>query len=99
MFFGGKTLKIFSPVIRFVAVNMVNLFVCIKRLQPASGNNSVHQVVTATKRKVTVFADSGRVRLELSENFSAARNCKKVVKESVMDSVYFNADHAVPLGG
>jgi hypothetical protein len=99
MFFGGKTLKVFRSVIRFVPIYMVDLFVCIKRLQPTSGNNSVHQIVTSTKRKVAVFADSWCVRLELSENFSAARNCKKVVKESVMDSVYFNANHAVPLGG
>lgn len=99
MFFRSQALKVFGAVIRFVAIDMMHLLVRVKRLQPALRHCTVHQIVAAAQSKVAVVAQCRCVRLELSENFSAARNCIKVVKESVMDSIYLNADHAVPVGG
>jgi len=95
MFFGRQALQVFRSVVSFVAVNVVDLLVGVKRLQPASGHNAVHKPAPA-KSQVPSIVNCGRVRLELSENFSAARNGVNVVKESVLDSVYFYAQHAVP---
>jgi len=97
MFFGRQAFQVFRSVVSFVAVDVVNLFVGVKRLQPASGHNAVHQVVAAPKRQVPILTFGRYVGKKLSENFSAARNGVKVVKESVLDSVYFYAQHAVPL--
>ncbi len=96
MFFGRQAFQVFRSVVSFVAVDVVNLFGRVKQLQPASGYNAVHKPPT-TEGQVAHVVKRGCVRLELSENFSAARNGKKVVKESVLDSVYFYAQHAVPL--
>jgi hypothetical protein len=98
MFFRSQTLKVLNSIVSFITVNVVNLFVGVKRLQPTSCYNPVHQTL-APKGKIAHVVNIRRIRLELSENFSAARNCIKVVKESVMDSIYLNADHAVPVGG
>lgn len=91
-----QTLQVFDVVVSFVAVNVVNLFSWVKRFQPASGHDTVHQT-PAPQRKVPHAVVSRRVRLELSENFSAARNGVKMIKESVLDSINFYAQHAVPL--
>jgi len=95
--FRRQALQVFCSVIRLNAVDVVNLFGGVKRLQPTGRNNAMHEVVPSTERQVPIFSQSGRVRLELSESFSAARNGVKVVEESVLDSVYFYAQHAVPL--
>jgi hypothetical protein len=73
----------------------MNFFVGVKRLQPASRHNTMHKLLT--KHQVASVMHRRNVRLELSESFSAARNGVKVAKESVLDSVYFYAQHAVPL--
>jgi hypothetical protein len=91
-----QAFQVFCSVISFVAVNVMNFFVGVKRLQPASRHNAMHKPLTA-ENQVAHVVSSGRMWLELSENFSAARNGVKVVKESVLDSVYFYAQHAVPL--
>lgn len=95
MFFGSKAFKIFGSVVSFVAVNVVNVFGRVKRLQPALSHGSVHQTLS-TKSQISVFSISRNVRKKLSENFSAARDSVKVVKESVLDSVYGYANHVVP---
>jgi len=95
MLFGSQALKVFYPVVSFITVDVVNLFARVKRLQPASGHNAVRQTLSS-KGQIAHIVASGCVRLELSENFSAARNGVNVVKESVLDSVYFYAQHAVP---
>ena len=96
MFFGSKAFKIFGSVVSFVAVNVVNVFGRVKRLQPALSHGSVHKFVAATERHIPIFSFSGNVWKKLSENFSAARDSVKVVKESVLDSVYVYANHVVP---
>lgn len=93
--FGCQALKIFNAVVSLVAVYMVNLFGWGKRFQPTSRHYAVHKPFTA-KNQVALIVPSGGVRLELSENFSAARHGVKVVEESVLDSVYVDAGHAVP---
>jgi hypothetical protein len=96
MFSGGQAFQVFRSVVSFVAVDVVDLLAGVKRLQPASRNSTVHQVVAAPKRQVAILTFGWSVGKKLSENFSAARNGVKVVKESVLDSVYFYAQHAVP---
>jgi hypothetical protein len=95
MFFGSKTFKIFNSVVRFVTVDVMDLFVGVKRLQPALRHNSMHQTLSA-EHQVPVIVLGWSVGKEISENFSAARDSVKVVKESVLDSVYGYANHVVP---
>lgn len=95
MVFGRQALKVFHSVVSFIAIDMMHVFTRVKRLQPARSNNSVHQTLSA-QMQVAIRPLNGSVGLELSENFSAARDGVKVVKESVLDSVYFYAQHAVP---
>ena len=90
-----QAFKIFCSVVGFVTIDVVNFFGWVKRLQPASRHDTVHKIFA--KSQVPLAMHSRNVRLELSENFSAARNGVKVIKESVLDSVYFYAQHAVPL--
>ena len=96
MFFGRNAFKIFGSVVSFVAVNVVNVFGWVKRLQPTLSHGSVHKFVASTERYIPIFSIGGGVWKELSENFSAARNSVKVVTESVLDSVYGYANHVVP---
>lgn len=95
--FGGKAFEIFRSVVRFNPIDVMNLFCGVKQIQPASRNNAVHEVVSPAEGEITIGTQGRCVRLELSENFSAARDCKKVVEESILDSVYLDAYHAVPL--
>ena len=91
-----EAFKIVGPVVGLVAVNVMNMLRWIKVVQPALSHNTMSQSV-ATDDGVSVRSRSRLTWLELSENFSAARNGVKVVEESVNDSVYFYAQHAVPL--
>jgi hypothetical protein len=95
MFFGSKTFKIFDSVVSFVTVDVMDLLVGVKRLQPALRHNSMHQTLSA-EHQVPVIVLGWSVGKEISENFSAARDSVKVVKESVLDSVYGYANHVVP---
>lgn len=95
MFFGSKAFKIFGSVVSFVAVNVVNVLVWMKRFQPARRNCSVHELL-ASKRQIPLGMFGWSVGKKLSENFSATRNSVSVVKKSVMDSVYSYVNHVVP---
>jgi len=96
MFFGRNAFKIFGSVVSFVAVNVVNVFGWVKGLQPTLSHGSVHKFVASTERYIPIFSIGGGVWKKLSENFSAARDSVKVVKESILDSVYGYANHVVP---
>ena len=96
MFFWRKAFQVFYSVIEFNTVNVMNMLFGVKRLHPAERYNAVHKVVASSESQVPVLANGRNVWLDLSESFSTARNSKKVVKESVLDSVYFYAQHAVP---
>ena len=96
VFFGGQALKVVGSVVSLIAIDVMNVLCWIKIIQPARSHNTMHQSL-ATKRQVSMRMLGRNVRLELSENFSAARNGVKVIEESVNDSVYFYAQHAVPL--
>jgi len=98
MLLGGKAFKVFNAVVSLVTVDVVNLLKRVKTLQPASGHNSVHKPLAA-QHEIAHVVDCRRVWLELSESFSAARNSVQVVKKSILDTVYLDADHVVPHGG
>ena len=98
MLLRGKAFKIFNAVVSLVAVDVVNLLKRVKALQPASSHNSVHEPLAA-QHEIALVVGCRRVWLELSESFSAARNSVQVVKKSIFDTVYLNADHVVPHGG
>ena len=98
MLFGGKAFKIFCSVIGLAFVNVMNVLFGIKKFQPASRHNTMRKSFSA-KHGVAIGPWSRCVRLELSENFSATRNSVQVVKKSIFDTVYLNANHVVPLGG
>ena len=92
MFFGSNALKVFRTVVRFVAVDVVNLLFGVKVIQPASSYNTVHQPLSA-KAQIPKIVRSWRVRVHLSKNFSAARNSVKMVKHAVFNSVHRKAIH------
>jgi hypothetical protein len=97
MLFGGKAFKIFCTVIGLTFVNVMDMLLGIKRLQPASRHNAMGKPFSA-QHGIAIGPLSRRVRLELSENFSATRNSKQVVKKSIFDTVYLGANHVVPFG-
>tara|TARA_R110000868_G_C10766862_1_gene754369 strand:- start:141 stop:719 length:579 start_codon:yes stop_codon:yes gene_type:complete len=98
MFLRCQAFKVFRAIVGLITIDVMHLLVGVKRLQPASGHDTVHQALT-TQAQVSSGVFGGRVWLELSESFSAARNGVNVVEKSVLDSVYFYAEHAVPQGG
>jgi hypothetical protein len=98
MLLRGKAFKILNAVVSLVAVDVMNLLKGVKTYQPAGSHNSVHEPL-ATQHKIALVVDCRRVRLELSESFSATRNSVQVVKKSILDTVYLDADHVVPHGG
>jgi hypothetical protein len=95
VFFGGKTLKIVGSVVNLVAVNVVNLFNGVKILQPTSSYNSVHKAFPA-QHKVSLRMLMGSVGMQISKNFSAARDGVKMVKHTVFNTVHRKANHVVP---
>jgi hypothetical protein len=97
MFALGKALKINEPVIRFIVVYVVDLFVRVKFWCPAFCHNTVNKQFTA-QHVIAVCSRARFIRDELSKNFSAARNSVKMVKESIFDSVDYYAGHGVPFG-
>jgi hypothetical protein len=95
MFFRSKPFKVAGSVIRFVMVDMVNMARVVWVFKPANSNDAVHKVFTAAAGKVSILSLLGAVRLHLSKNFSTVRDCVKMVKDSVLDSFYRDAYHAV----
>ena len=92
MFFGGHALKVFRTVVRFVAVDVVNLLFGIKILKPASRYNAVHKPLPANTQ-ITKIVFGWRIRMHSSKNFPAARNSVKMVKNAVFNPVHRKAFH------
>jgi hypothetical protein len=91
-----KAFKVFNAVVCFVVVDVVNLLLGVKSAKPALRHNTM-QKQTVADGKIAIFSFARRIRKMLFDNFSAARNGIKVVKESVLDSVNPSAQHAVLL--
>ena len=89
-----KAFKVVGAVVGFVTVNVVDLFAWRKILKPTCRHNAVHK--PTPKPQVPLRMDSWGTRLQLSDNFSTARDCVKMVKESVLGSFYRDANHVVP---
>jgi len=95
MFCLRKAFKVIGAVIGLVSVYMVNVFVWGKTLKPTCRYNTVHKtVVPYAQVPLCVFCRG--VRLQLSDSFSATRDCVKMVKESVFDSFYRDVYHVAP---
>lgn len=94
---GGQALKVFNSVVSLVVIDVMNMFFGIKPIKPALSHNSMQKTSPANE-KVSIFSEVGGKGFKLSENFSATRNGKKVVEESVFGSVYHDAFHVVPSG-
>lgn len=97
MLFFCKTLKIFKPIIGFVAIYVMDLFGWVKIFHPTLRHDAMKKVFVA-QRNVSVRSLIQRVGNKLSKNFSATRYSVKMVKESIFDSVYGYAGHGVPFG-
>ena len=91
-----QTFQVFNSVVRFVAVNVVDLAFRVKRLQPTRGYNSMYQTVPSTQGQIAVASDYGLTREKISENFSAPRNRVLMIKKPVFNAVNGYGDHFVP---
>jgi hypothetical protein len=94
MFGLRKAFKVVGAVVGFVSVDVVNLFVKGKIVKPTSSHHAVHK--SFAQIQIPLRVKSRGVKLQLSDGFSTARNCVKMVKESVFDSFYRNVNHVVP---
>lgn len=92
VFGGSQALKVFNSIVGFYMVDVMNLFERVKAFHPALSNNPMKKASSAN-RKVSIFSKQRSKREQLSENFSALGYGKKVVEESVFDSVYSDAFH------
>jgi hypothetical protein len=92
MSFWAKALKVFSSVVRFVSVNVVDVFIRRKFRVPTCCHNTVHKPLPP-KGKIALCVVCRSVGLHLAKNFSAPRNCVKVVKHTVFNAVHRKADH------
>jgi len=95
VFFGGEALKVVGSVVRLVTVNVMNLFKGVKILQPTSRYNSVHKTLS-TQHKVSLCVVMRNVGMQISKNFPAMRDCVKMVKHTVFNTVHRKANHVVP---
>jgi hypothetical protein len=89
-----QAFQVFGSVVRFVAVEVMHLFAKPKRVQPTSGNDTMHQTVTP-QTQVAVATQSRGVRVSFSENFPTSGNSKQVVEDPVFNSVNDYAVHGV----
>ena len=89
-----KAFKVVGAVVGFVTVNVVNLFARIEILKPTGSHKAVHK--PTSKPQVPLRMDGWGTRLQLSDNFPTARNGVKMVKKSVLDFFYRDANHVVP---
>ena len=92
-----KAFKVVGSVVGFVAVNVVDLFVMGKIVKPTSSHNAVHK--PSGQSQIPLRVARRNVKLQFSDGFSTARDCVKMVKESVFDSFYCNVNHVVPFRG
>jgi hypothetical protein len=89
-----KTFKVVGAVVGFVTVNVMDLFAWLKIFKPTCRHNAVHK--PTSKPQVPLRMDGWGARLHLSDDFSTARNGVKMVKKSVLDFFYRDANHVVP---
>jgi len=94
MFCLRKTFKVVGAIVGFIPVYVVDMFAGGEPLKPTSCHNAVHKPVAQTQVSFGVFC--GGIRLQLSDSFSTARDCVKMVKKSVLDFFYRDANHVVP---
>jgi len=98
MLFRCNPFKIVGAVISLVAILVMHVLFVLWIFEPARGDNSVHEAFSA-ERQVSVDPVGARlIGSEISKNFPAARYGKEMVKQSIFDTVYFDADHVVPFG-
>jgi len=95
MLFLRKAFKVVGAVVGFVTVNVVDMLARGKSLKPTSCHNAVHKPMPS-KAQIPAIVVRGYIRAQLSDNFSTARDCVKMVKESVLGSFYRDANHVVP---
>ena len=95
MFFLRKAFKVFCSVVGLVFVYVVDLFIGGKPFDPTRRHNAMHKP-TPPKAQITFGMFCGAIRLQLSDNFSTARDCVKMVKKSILDFFYRDANHVVP---
>ena len=86
--------KVVCAVVRLVSVFVVDMISAIWFLKPANSDHPVKEV-HPSGAQVPVPPYLGREGEHFSKNFPAPRNGIQVVKESVFDSSYFNAQHGV----
>jgi len=89
-----KAFKVVGAVVGFIPVNVMDLFAWLKIFKPTSCHNAVHK--PTSKPQVPLRMDGWGARLHLSDDFSTARNGVKMVKKSVLDFFYRDANHVVP---
>ena len=94
MFCLRKTFKVVGAVVGFVTVNVMDLFAWLKIFKPTCRHNAVHK--PTSKPQVPLRMDGWGARLHLSDDFSTTRNGVKMVKKSVFDFFYRDANHVVP---
>jgi hypothetical protein len=95
MFCLRKAFKVVRSVVCFIPVYVVDMFARAKTLKPTSCHNAVHKPMRP-KAQIPVIVVCGCIRLQLSDDFSTARNGVKMVKKSVFDFFYRDANHVVP---
>jgi hypothetical protein len=95
MFCLRKTFKVVGAVVGFIAVYVVDMFAGGEPLKPTGCHNAVHKSLTP-ETQIPARMACGGIRLQLSDNFSTARYCVKMVKKSVFDFFYRDANHVVP---
>ena len=94
VFLHAKALKVFQPIIRFIPVDVVDLFVRIKTNHPEFGNKPMDKGFA--REQISRWMLRGNVRPVLSKDFPAARNSVKMVKHTVFNAVHRKVDHVVP---
>ena len=95
MFCLRKAFKVVGAVVGFIPVYVVDMFARAKTLKPTSCHNAVHKPLPS-ETQIPVIVVCGCIRLQLSDDFSTARNGVKMVKKSIFDFFYRDANHVVP---
>ena len=89
-----QTLQVFQSVVRFIFVDVMDMFTCVKSIHPARCYNAMEQMLAAYGQ-IPIWVFGRSVRAVLSENFPAARNGVVVVENPVFNAVNFKANHVV----
>lgn len=94
MNFLREPLKIFSSVICFIFIKMVNNFGKWRFFKPTNCNHAMKQIMT--HGEIAIGPYMRFERRQLSKNFPASGHGKQRVEEPKLDFVHKNADHIVP---